>query len=220
MSFVSEKFNTFYHDIYQSRWEKLKTALLSPEHYQVSFEVEAEDTPIHNLKRHQPGQQPQRLENGLLKEYFLDPASLLVAQALPLEKAQRVLDMCAAPGGKSLALYAKLRNMSSSAELILNEISQPRRESLTKVIQNYIPRESRDRIWVKGMDGVRYGLQQPEGFDAILLDAPCSGEGHLMENNKEMEVWSPQRTKGLAIKQYSLLSSAWMALRPGGFILY
>ena len=163
---------------------------------------------------------PERLENGLLKEYFMDPASILIAEQLPLSGVGRVLDMCAAPGGKTLVLYSRLMKESPDAEMISNEISGPRRDALTKVIQNYIPHELRQKIWVKGQDGVRFGMTQPESFDAILLDAPCSGEAHLLENKKELENWSPQRTKGLAIKQYSLLSSAWNALKPGGFVLY
>jgi 5-methylcytosine rRNA methyltransferase NSUN4 len=215
---MSDKFHHFYQEIYQQRWPQLLAALT--EEKKLGYIPSEPQIEFDQLPVHQPGQSPKRLENGLLKEYFMDPASILLAQMLPLEGANRVLDMCAAPGGKSLVLFSRLQLISPEAEFIANEISGSRREALKKVIQNYIPFEQRKNIWVKGLDGVRFGLNQPESFDSILLDAPCSGEGHLIENKNELENWSPQRTKGLAIKQYSLLSSAWNALKPGGFILY
>ena len=88
------------------------------------------------------------------------------------------------------------------------------------MVLNYSPRDIRDQLWVKGKDGLRLGLERPSSFDAILLDAPCSGERHLIENSKELSHWKEARTKGLAQKQYSLLCSAWLALRPGGRLMY
>lgn len=215
---MNDKFNLFFQDIYQDRWESLRDSLSKEK--KVGFIPSQKNHSVKSMLTHIPGQMPERQESGLLKEYFMDPASILIAQQLPLENAERVLDMCAAPGGKSLVLLSKLSEVAPDAEFIANEVSGPRRDALTKVIQNYIPMESRKKVWVKGQDGVKYGMTQPASFDAILLDAPCSGEAHLLENKKELEVWSPQRTKGLAIKQYSLLSSAWNAVKPGGYILY
>ncbi len=212
---MNEAFDHHYSKIYGERWPQLKAALKT--NHQVAFEPGFPQRPIADMKPHQAGEAPERLENGLLREYFLDPASVLVARSLPVETADKVLDMCAAPGGKSLVLYSRL---SPSAEIICNETSKPRREALTKVLQNYISRDGRNRVWVRGLDGAQYGLRHREEFDAILVDAPCSGESHLLENPREMANWSPRRTQGLAIKQYSLLSSAWSAIRPGGFILY
>ncbi len=215
---MNQKFNAYYENIYQQRWPQLLKSLGQDK--KVGFVPSQAFLSFEKLSLHSPGKLPKRLENGLLEEYFMDLASLLLAQTLPLDNTTRVLDMCAAPGGKSLVLFSRLCQISPEAEFIANEISGPRREALTKVIQNYISMESRKQIWVKGQDGVRFGLQQPESFEAILLDAPCSSEAHLIENKNEMNLWSPHRTKSLSIKQYSLLSSAWSALKPGGFILY
>lgn len=213
-----DQFNSFYEGFYGSRWAELRQSLGKDQ--KVGFLpsepfLKNEEWPVHSS-----GQMPQRLENGLLKEYFMDLASVLMAQALPLENVSRVLDMCAAPGGKSLVIFSRLLQISPGAEMIANEISGPRRAALIKVIQNYISMDDRKKIWVKGQDGVRFGMTQPESFDAILVDAPCSGEAHLIANQKEVESWSPNRSKSLAIKQYSLLSSAWNALKPGGYVLY
>lgn len=212
---MNTAFDQYYEKIYGDRWPALKAAL--SRHHQVGFEVSAGTKPIKEMGLHSPGQMPTRQESGLLQEYFMDPGSILVARSLPVDRAEKVLDMCAAPGGKSLVLFSRI---SADTELLCNEPSQPRRENLTKVIQNYIPREQREKIWVKGSDGAQYGLKLPETFDSILVDAPCSGEAHLLDNAKELAQWSPKRTEGLAIKQYSLLSSAWSALKPGGYIVY
>lgn len=162
-----------------------------------------------------------RNENQLLTYYVLDPSSVLVAENLNVKPGEKVLDLCAAPGGKSLILAQRLfAKEHSESELILNELSPDRRARLTKVIQQYVPMAIRQQIWVRGKDGNRFGLEVKNYFDAILLDAPCSGERHLLQNPKELGAWKVQRTKGLAQKQYSLLCSAWLSLKPGGRLMY
>ena len=99
-------------------------------------------------------------------------------------------------------------------------MSDSRRERLMRVLHEYIQREKRLFIAVKGLDGNQYGLRNAETFDRILAVVPCSGERHLLENTKEFLLWSEKRTKNLAVRQYSLLSSAWLALKPGGRIVY
>jgi 5-methylcytosine rRNA methyltransferase NSUN4 len=172
-------------------------------------------------------QQDLRSENGLLAEYVMDPASIEAAQALEVKPGEQVLDMCAAPGGKTLILAENLflqsRNTKAqdmTGTLIANELSAARRERLTKVIQQYVPREVRQNIFVKGLDAVKYGQRYKETFDKILLDAPCSGERHLLQNASELEKWSASRSRRLSMLQFSLLSSAWFALKPGGRIVY
>lgn len=211
-----QEFNLYYSEIYQDRWLGLKNSL--QHHRKIDFSILDQAKKIKDMNPHTVGEVLSRNEDGCLTHYVLDPASVIVARCLPLEKAQNILDMCAAPGGKSLVLYSQ---MLSSAKLICNEISAPRREALKKVLQNYISKDEReDRIWLKGLDAVQFGLRQASEFDAILLDAPCSGEAHLLENQEELSRWSVKRTTGLSIKQYSLLSSAWSAVKPGGYIMY
>ena len=156
-------------------------------------------------------------EQGLRLFYFMDPASVVAARALPLAEARRVLDMCAAPGGKSLVLSESL---SESAELVCNDRSPMRRKRLTQVIRDYLPRGLRERVFVKGMDGRRIGLDESGAFDAILLDAPCSSEAHVLHDEKALAQWSELRVKRLAKEQYALITSALNALQPGGHLLY
>ena len=77
-----------------------------------------------------------------------------------------------------------------------------------------------DSIRVTGFDGSKWCLFEKEVFDAILLDAPCSSERHLLHSPEHLKKWSPSRSKNLAVRQYSLAVSALDTLKPGAFLLY
>lgn len=219
--------------IYGSRWPSLFSALLQPEtqvarQNLLSSVMDREQKKWHLLPQEEglpgcfwltgcTGIQPERNEDELLDIYIMDPASVMVARALHVQSGDRVLDMCAAPGGKSLILIEALQD---EGEIFCNDLSPERRDRLKKVIQQYVPRSIRDRVWVTGKDGVQFGLREPESFDRILLDAPCSGERHILENQSAQEEWSPRRTEHLAIRQYSLLAAALLAVKKGGRIVY
>ncbi|MDG0817974.1 RsmB/NOP family class I SAM-dependent RNA methyltransferase [Bdellovibrio svalbardensis] len=160
---------------------------------------------------------PQRNSDEMLDVYVMDPASVMVARALEVQEGDRVLDMCAAPGGKSLVMIEALKE---AGEIFCNDLSPERRERLKKVIQQYVPRSIRDRVWVTGKDGVQFGLKEADTYDRVLLDAPCSGERHILENPTAQAEWSPRRTEHLASRQYSLLAAALLAVKPGGRIVY
>ncbi len=155
---------------------------------------------------------------GLLSYYIMDPASVYAAKALNVRPGDMVLDMCAAPGGKSLVLIEAIKD--GLGEVLLNEVSMPRRERLKKVVQQYVDRTVRNRIRLTGKDGGKFALTHADFFDRILVDAPCSGEKHMLENAQERENWTPQRSKSLAQRQYALLTGALEALKPGGQLVY
>lgn len=159
----------------------------------------------------------ERDDQGLVLGYVMDAASVLAAQSLPLESARRILDVCAAPGGKALVLAER---MPEDAELVLNDRSNARRTRLATVVKDYLPSPVRDRIRITGQDGRKLGITQPAAYDAILLDAPCSSEAHVLRDDKALAEWSITRSKRLAQDQYALLTSALTALRPGGYLLY
>lgn len=169
----------------------------------------------------QGGELP-RSQSQLLSCYVMDPASVIVARALDVQPGDKVLDMCAAPGGKTLILAEAL--LASGAvvggELTANELSAGRRDRLKKVIQQYIPREARDQVWVTGKDGGLFAVHAKTRFDRVLLDAPCSGERHLLQNTTELNQWTENRSKKLAQRQYALLTAALEAVKPGGRIVY
>lgn len=231
---ISEKFETYFNSIYGERWPSIRAALHTPVKHAIRlnrFSTESEKE-AQGLKAidglegcywKPEGYQLRRDEDNRYTAYVLDPASVIVARALQVEKGDHILDLCAAPGGKSLIAAEEMFFAAGAGDLgslLANEMSDARRERLLHVFQDYIPREQRDFVSVKGLDGNQYGLRQPSNFDRVLADVPCSGERHLFENHSELAMWTEKRTKNLAVRQYSLLSSAWLACRAGGRIVY
>ena len=228
---MKESFYQHFEKIYGPRWGDLFDALKSPERQVARLNRLSSAEPLlleEAAKSHPSLQgsywlppqaffQPERTPEELLNVYVMDPASVIVARALEVQEGDRLLDMCAAPGGKSLIL---IEGIKDSGEIFANDLSPERRERLKKVIQQYVPRTIRDRVWVTGKDGVQFGLKEPGSFDRVLLDAPCSGERHVLENKKALEEWSPRRGEHLATRQYSLLSAALLAVKSGGRIVY
>ena len=227
----NQKFEDYFSKLYQERWPKIRQALQQKERQVLRLNKFVTEVDVSGLEPcgflencywRPEGHSLQKNSEGLYDFYVLDPASVFVAKALQAEDGERILDMCAAPGGKSLIIAEMMSNgaHSNQSELISNEMSDGRRERLMRVFHEYIPREKRETIFVKGLDGNQYGLRTPNHFNRVLADVPCSGERHLLENAKEFELWSEKRTKNLAVRQYSLLSSAWLSTIAGGRIVY
>ncbi len=186
-------FERFYSAVWGERWPRLREALLQES-------------------------APQGMGEGvLLQPYYLDTASRLAAELLPVSPGDKVLDLCAAPGGKTLVLAQKLRGQGS---LVSNELSSARRERLKRVLRDHLPEIWQGSVSVTGKDATRWGLYQKEIYDAVLLDAPCSSERHVLHSPKHLELWSPHRTKALAQQAVALLCSALETVKTGGFVLY
>lgn len=166
--------------------------------------------------------------------YFLDPISVWVARTLvhflntcdrnlmdlSVKNGLRVLDLCAAPGGKSLILLNEI-HWSPGSELHCNEPSRLRRERLKTVLREFRPTETDGpTLRVHGKTGQSFGHAMPSYFDAILVDAPCSSEAHVLQDPKELALWTPKRSIRLASQQFSLLESAIHSLKCGGMIAY
>jgi 16S rRNA (cytosine1407-C5)-methyltransferase len=151
--------------------------------------------------------------------YFLDRASVLAALSLRFPEKGLVLDACAAPGGKSLVIAS---NMSGETRLLSNELSTERRRRLAKVLDEHLDAVIRERVTVSGFDAAALaGRKNERGrFDAILLDAPCSSEAHVLQNPAALARWTPARPRSLAKRQWALLSAAFLLLHPGGSLVY
>lgn len=229
MQMINNLFDNYFLQHYQGRWKSLRQGLSLQEKQVLRYNLFSgkigKETLPSDLNKCEflPDccWKPEdfdlvKNELGLYSYYVMDPASIIVALVLEAKPNETILDMCAAPGGKSLILAEQMR----SGSLIANEISESRRERLVRVLQEYIPKEQRMFITVKGLDANLYGLKMPEHFDRILADVPCSGERHLLQNAKEFMLWTEKRTKNLAIRQYSLLSAAWLSVKLGGRIVY
>lgn len=187
-----DRFYTYYENIFGPRWKNLYESLLSAPAYQT-------------------------LGEPLAKPYYLDKGSFIAASSLPMSRGDRILDMCAAPGGKTLVLASSL---PSSAQIVANDKSRSRRARLHKVLQTHLPESLREQIEVTGHDAMRWCLYEPESFDKILLDVPCSSERHIAGSPKHRGKWSPSRTKHLSAQAYAMISSAFLVLKPGGMLLY
>ncbi len=185
-------FDLHYQDIYSERWPSLRLALLE-ERKPVAFSEHLEAT------------------------YYLDEASIVAARLLGVKKGDHVLDMCAAPGGKSLVLASSLQG---SGKLVANDRSATRRGRLKIVLKNHLSEAWQENVQVTGHDASKWGLYEQEIYDRILLDAPCSSERHVLNDAKALKMWKPSRPKALAIQQFAMLAAALEAVKIGGFILY
>jgi len=154
---------------------------------------------------------------GAQKPYYLDSASILAALCLPLKGASTILDLCAAPGGKTIVLASR---MDQTAELSSNERSPQRKHRLSLSVEECLPPQIAERVRVSCSDGSTWCRRQSQCFDRILLDAPCSSERHVLADPKYLNVWSPSRIKTVANEQWALLSCAFRLLSPGGYLLY
>ncbi len=156
-------------------------------------------------------------DEGLTKPYYLDAGSAAAALALPIAGTERVLDMCAAPGGKSLIIASRLNRGGS---LVSNERSRERRQRLIRVLDEHLYPETRGRVTVTGHDAALLCRHERHSYSRILLDAPCSSERHLLASPKHIAQWSPGRIRSLKVQQWALLSSGFLLLSPGGYLLY
>jgi 16S rRNA C967 or C1407 C5-methylase (RsmB/RsmF family) len=167
-----------------------------------------------------------------LDPYYLDSASIFAASCLELRGPDPgvvldatgassagglILDACAAPGGKSLVLASRL---PPGAKLVANELSADRRRRLRDVLDRHLPPETRSRVEVTGRDAAAMCRAFESSFDAILLDAPCSSERHVLADAAALSEWRPARIRGLASRQWALLSSALIMLKRGGRLVY
>lgn len=186
------QFEDHYRSLFPERWETLKAALVEAT-VKISY------------------------QEGLRLPYVIDRASLEAPRMLDVTPGMEVLDLCAAPGGKTLALAVSL---NGSGRLTSNDLSSRRRRRLRMVIDHHLPQDLRKTVRITGRDGTRWGLVESDVYDRVLVDAPCSSERHLLDSPKFLEDWSPARSRNLAVRQYALLAAALETLKPGGIVVY
>ncbi|QGN38660.1 16S rRNA (cytosine(1407)-C(5))-methyltransferase RsmF [Klebsiella oxytoca] len=147
--------------------------------------------------------------------YIQEASSMLPVAALFADGAtpQRVMDVAAAPGSKTTQIAARMGNEGG---ILANEYSASR----VKVLHANISRCGISNVALTHFDGRVFGAALPECFDAILLDAPCSGEGVVRKDPDALKNWSPESNAEIAQTQRELIDSAFHALRPGGTLVY
>ncbi|BDH45470.1 ribosomal RNA small subunit methyltransferase F [Salmonella enterica subsp. enterica serovar Choleraesuis] len=147
--------------------------------------------------------------------YIQEASSMLPVTALFAgdTQPQRVMDVAAAPGSKTTQIAARMNNQGA---ILANEYSASR----VKVLHANISRCGIHNVALTHFDGRVFGGALPESFDAILLDAPCSGEGVVRKDPDALRNWSPESNAEIAATQRELIDSAFHALRPDGVLVY
>ncbi|XP_078417037.1 5-cytosine rRNA methyltransferase NSUN4 [Cetorhinus maximus] len=156
----------------------------------------------------------------LLEYYLMDAASLLPVLVLDVQPGHTVLDLCAAPGGKSLALL----QTECCRHLAVNDISTSRLSRLRKILHSYVPKNARteDRLRITSFDGRHWGEVERNTFDRVLVDVPCTTDRHsvLEEDNNIFSRLRLRERQRLPLLQTQLLVSGILATKPGGSIVY
>lgn len=187
-----QEFDGFFESVYGARWDALKRAL---------------------------GREPNKIT--LHNPFALDRYDLDAASTVPVvwlgAKGEHHADFCASPGGKFLA---HIFQREGRGRWFASDLSPARVARLKAVLHDCVPAEVMERIEIRVGDASRWGMKMPETFDSILVDAPCSGERHLLESPQEIGRWSKKGSQRLAVRQNALLCSALDALKPGGRMVY
>ncbi|UQY42625.1 16S rRNA (cytosine(1407)-C(5))-methyltransferase RsmF [Mixta hanseatica] len=147
--------------------------------------------------------------------YIQEASSMLPVSALFAAQPQpeRVMDVAAAPGSKTTQMAALMHNQGV---IVANEYAASR----VKVLHANISRCGISNTAITHFDGRVFGPALPETFDAILLDAPCSGEGVIRKDADALRNWTLESTQAIAATQRDLIDSAFHALKPGGTLIY
>ena len=158
----------------------------------------------------QPGKHPYH-EAGVY--YIQEPSAMAPAELLDVRPGERILDLCAAPGGKSTQIAAKL---AGEGFLLCNEINSAR----AKILSENVERMGIINAYVTNETPACLAEIFPEYFDKVLVDAPCSGEGMFRKNEAACEEWSLENVDLCAKRQDEILDCAARMLKPGGRLVY
>lgn len=145
--------------------------------------------------------------------YLQEPSAMAPAELLDVRPGMRVLDLCAAPGGKSTQLAGKLQGRGL---LVCNEINPKR----AKILSGNIERLGVPNALVLNEHPARLAARFAGFFDRILVDAPCSGEGMFRKEAAAVADWTEDTNAICAARQQEILASAAEMLRPGGRLVY
>ena len=168
------------------------------------------DVPVTEENAFRPGRHPYH-EAGAY--YIQEPSAMAAAPCLEVEEGDIVLDLCAAPGGKSTQLAGALHG---TGLLVSNEINPSR----AKTLSGNIERMGIQNALVFSETPQRLAAALPGFFDKILVDAPCSGEGMFRKNEDACGEWSPENVQLCAQRQDMVLDCAAELLCPRGRITY
>lgn len=155
----------------------------------------------------------QTIEHAMGAYYVQAKAPMLAVEVLAPQPGERVLDLCAAPGGKATQIAARMQN---SGLLLVNEMQRKRVPALVGNLErcgvaNHVLTQAPGTLLTRYF---------PNFFDRVLVDAPCSGDGIVRKDQRMLAYWSPQDAQRFAQQQIGLLRAAYAMLRPGGTLVY
>lgn len=157
-----------------------------------------------------PGRHPYHAA-GLY--YIQEPSAMSAAELLQPLPGETVLDLAAAPGGKTTHIAAL---MQGQGLLVSNEIHPER----AKILAENVERLGLANTLVTSASPGELSARFPEVFDRIMLDAPCSGEGMFRKDPAAVDEWSPKHVEMCASRQWDILQDAYLMLKPGGSMVY
>ena len=183
----------------------------------LTFDCDTDEVPWHE-DGYYLSQRPQFTLDPLFHAgcyYVQEASSMFVECALQqyLSRDSVVLDMCAAPGGKSTLISQYL---GDEGLLVSNEVVRQRVFVLSENIQKW----GNGNTVVTHNQAADFGMRLPNVFDCILVDAPCSGEGMFRKDEDAIAEWSEKNVEACVTRQRKIVEDLWDALRPGGILIY
>ena len=183
----------------------------------LTFDCDTEEVPWH-VDGYYLSERPQFTLDPLFHAgcyYVQEASSMFIQQILEqyVDTSSIVLDLCAAPGGKSTLISEYL---GADGLLLSNEVVRQRVFVLSENIQKW----GNGNTVVTHNTPAEYGERCAGLFDCILVDAPCSGEGMFRKDEKAREEWSLAAVRRCAERQRAILMDVWDALKPGGILIY
>lgn len=144
--------------------------------------------------------------------YSQDPAAQAPINSINVKNTWRVLDLCAAPGGKSIQLANKL----TEGILIANEYDKKR----SQILYSNIERMGLENVVITNDSSENLSKQYTGYFDLVVVDAPCSGEGMFRKNDNSILEWNEKNIEKCVTRQKEILKNASTMVKKDGFILY
>lgn len=144
--------------------------------------------------------------------YFQEPSAMCAAELLPVESGDIILDLCAAPGGKT----TQIASVHDNSVVVSNEIVTKR----SHILSENVERMGLGNVIVINESPERLEKKYPSFFDKIVIDAPCSGEGMFKKEPAAVEAWSEEHVLSCASRQQKIIDSAMKMLKQGGGLVY
>ena len=145
--------------------------------------------------------------------YIQEASAMVPVEAGDVGKGMKVMDLCAAPGGKSTQILSKLMG---TGLLVSNEIVSSR----ARILAGNLERMGAANAVVLNESPQKLENVFPDFFDRVFVDAPCSGEGMFRKDETALREWSPDRVRACAVRQDHILDSARKMVSPGGLLIY